>query len=295
MLALLVWPLGAIVNRVVGPNNTEITHGSAVGGFQVFLRGKDLGTGFNPPTILIGTSGLSTCSVHPTSHGGVTRLKGFTSSSTMMKYATAPAQPPHGPSPSIDPSRSRSRSRDPSRCRSARLSPCLRRRRCIVDAINLPPPPDEYDAEGSFIMLPLYVVKDGRHADCWHVGGTNHGCFLRFDLGGTPRLTGVSTPMVQPGGLLRLTGHGIDGGLKGVAMVEGRLQQDASGTILGCFSRDEDQNGDTAVALSHSDDTSFSCWLEPPGAVRPSGLLPAFCDLSMAHVTHAFLFEAHLT
>ena len=50
--------------------------------------------------------------------------------------------------------------------------------------------------------------------------------------------------MVQPGGLLRLTGHGIDGGLKGVAMVEGRMQQDASGTILGCFSRDEDQNGD---------------------------------------------------
>ena len=120
MLALLAWPLGAIVNRVVGPNNTEITHGSAVGGFQVFLRGKDLGTGFNPPTILIGTSGLSTCSVHPTSHGGVTRLKGFTSSSTMMKCATAPAQPPHGPSPSTEPSRSRSC--DPSRCRSARLS-----------------------------------------------------------------------------------------------------------------------------------------------------------------------------
>ena len=95
MLALLVWPLGAIVNRVVGPNNTEITHGSAVGGFQVFLRGKDLGTGFNPPTILIGSSGLSTCSVHPTSHGGVTRLKGFTSSSTMMKYvAAAPAPAP---------------------------------------------------------------------------------------------------------------------------------------------------------------------------------------------------------
>ena len=74
MLALLAWPLGAIVNRVVGPNNTEITHGSAVGGFQVFLRGKDLGTGFNPPTILIGTSGQSTCSVHPTSPGTVTFL-----------------------------------------------------------------------------------------------------------------------------------------------------------------------------------------------------------------------------
>ena len=121
MLALLAWPLlGAIVNRVVGPNNTEITHGSAMGGFQVFLRGKDLGTSFNPPTILLGSSGLSTCSVHPTTHGGVTRLKGFTSSSTMMK--------------------------------------------CIVDAANLPLPPDAYDAAGSFITLPLYVVKDGRHS-----------------------------------------------------------------------------------------------------------------------------------
>ena len=96
MLALLAWPLGAIVNRVVGPNNTEITHGSAVGGFQVFLRGKDLGTGFNPPTILIGTSGQSTCSVHPTSHGGVTRLKGFTSSST-MKIFVREASTCHGP------------------------------------------------------------------------------------------------------------------------------------------------------------------------------------------------------
>jgi hypothetical protein len=118
------------------------------------------------------------------------------------------------------------------------------------------------------------------------VGGTNHGCFLRFDLGGTPRLTGVSTPMVQPGGLLRLTGHGIDGGLKGVAMVEGRLQQDASGTILGCFSRDEDQNGDTAVALSHSDDTSFSCWLEPPGAVT-SSLRLLWAALVTTHATQS--------
>ena len=120
MLVFMACPLvlGAIVNRVVGPNNTEITHGSAMGGFQVFLRGKDLGTSFNPPTILVGSTGLSSCSVHPTSHGGVTRLKGFTSSSTMMK--------------------------------------------CIVDPTNLPLPPDAYDPAGSFITLPLFVVKDGR-------------------------------------------------------------------------------------------------------------------------------------
>ena len=184
---LVACSMGALVNRVLGPNNTEITHGSAVGGFQVFLRGKDLGTAFNPPSILIGSSGFATCSVHPKAHGGVTRLKGFTSSSTMMK--------------------------------------------CLVDPQNLPPPPDTYDAAGVFVTLPLYVYKDGKNAACWHVGGTNHGCQLRFDLGGTPRLTGLSTPVVQAGGLFRVTGHGIDGGLKGVAQVEGRLQQDASGAI----------------------------------------------------------------
>ena len=158
------------------------------------------------------------------------------------------------------------RSNSRSNSRSCSNSRSNRRSRSNSNSRSLP--------LGLSLSLPLC-----RHADCWHVGGTNHGCFLRFDLGGTPRLTGVSTPMVQPGGLLRLTGHGIDGGLKGVAMVEGRLQQDASGTILGCFSRDEDQNGDTAVALSHSDDTSFSCWLEPPGAVTASGFFNVTVDV----------------
>ena len=29
------------------------------------------------------------------------------------------------------------------------------------------------------------------------MGGTNHGCFLRFDLGGTPRITQVKTAVLQ--------------------------------------------------------------------------------------------------
>ena len=40
----------------------------------------------------------------------------------------------------------------------------------------LPPPPDTYDSSGSFLEVPLFVVKGGKHADCWHVGGINHGC-----------------------------------------------------------------------------------------------------------------------
>ena len=54
---------------------------------------------------------------------------------------------------------------------------------------------------GDFRMLKLYAVpygvtarqlrEGGRHADCWHVGGTNHDCFVRFDASGTPRLERV--------------------------------------------------------------------------------------------------------
>ena len=31
---------GALVNRISGPNDTEIAHGSAAGGFQVYLSGR---------------------------------------------------------------------------------------------------------------------------------------------------------------------------------------------------------------------------------------------------------------
>mgnify|MGYP004122540773 CR=1 FL=1 len=49
-----------------------------------------------------------------------------------------------------------------------------------------------------------YVIKpDGKRADCWHAGGTNHGCFLRFDLGGTPRITHVKTAVLQASAFLR--------------------------------------------------------------------------------------------
>ena len=129
MLLLLTSSLGALVNRLTGPNNTEIAYASAAGGFQVYLSGSGLGTPFNPPTILVGTQGSSTCNVHPKSHP---RLKGFSSGPTKMK--------------------------------------------CVVEPEFLPPPPDTYDSSGSFLEVPLFVVKGGKHADCWHVGGINHGC-----------------------------------------------------------------------------------------------------------------------
>ena len=45
----------------------------------------------------------------------------------------------------------------------------------------------------------MRVYKSGRLAQCWHVGGVNHDCFLRFDLGGTPRLDDVLRAPVSEG------------------------------------------------------------------------------------------------
>ena len=50
---------------------------------------------------------------------------------------------------------------------------------CIVHADGLPLPPYTYDPAGSFVSYPLQAYKSGRSAQCWHTGGTNHGCFLR--------------------------------------------------------------------------------------------------------------------
>jgi hypothetical protein len=86
---------------------------------------------------------------------------------------------------------------------------------CIVDAEGLPPPDTHYDARGRFASHPLRLVVNGRIAQCWHTGGSNHGCFVRFDVAGTPRVDRLLTPVVQQGGLVRVRGRGIDGGLLG--------------------------------------------------------------------------------
>ena len=136
---------------------------------------------------------------------------------------------------------------------------------------------------GDFRMLKLYAVpygvtarqlrEGGRHADCWHVGGTNHDCFVRVDASGTPRLERVLTPALQPGGLLRVAGQGVDGGLRGEAKVKARLVQAGGGQSIGCNSRYAD---DPTNALAHSDATSFSCRLDASAAS-----LSGFFDLKL--------------
>ena len=177
----------------------------------------------------------------------------------------------------------------------------LARLHCIINAAGLPPP-TTYDSAGEFQDLPLcgthppmphawprvtphhaltcsglchkrYVIKDGKHADCWHVGGTNHGCFLRFDLGGTPRITHVKTAVLQASAFMRLGGSGIDGGLLGAPLAGAKLHREyltkgpasieGDGTNVGCASRyDDTDSPSTVVALGYTDSTSYSCKVE---------------------------------
>ena len=134
-----------------------------------------------------------------------------------------------------------------------------------------------------------YVIKpDGKHADCWHAGGTNHGCFLRFDLGGTPRITHVKTAVLQASAFLRIGGSGIDGGLLGAPNASARLHREyltngpgsikRDGTYVGCASRyDDTDSPSAAVALGYTDTSSYSCKVE----ALKGGLAAGFFNVSL--------------
>ena len=232
LLGGLACTYGAVVQRVTGPDESEITHASVGGGVNVYLTGSALGTPFNPPTVLVGINGDAECVI-----------QGFTSS--------------------------------------------VARLHCIINAAGLPPP-TTYNSAGDFQDLPLYVIKDGKHADCWHVGGTNHGCFLRFDLGGTPRITQVKTAVLQASAFLRIGGSGIDGGLLGAPLAGAKLHREyltkgpgsikGDGTYVGCASRyDDTDSPSAAVALGHTDSSSYSCKVE----ALKGGLAAGFFNVSL--------------
>ena len=157
-----------------------------------------------------------------------------------------------------------------------------------------------YAAAGRFYSHPLRIYKSGRLAQCWHVGGLNHGCVVRFDLAGTPRVLRLVTPVLQSAGLVRLRGQGIDGGLNGqpgmIATLfrgNGQLVVGACGEkdcapsnmgmeTIGCLARDG-SSGDGvlsqefATALAYSDDSSYGCKLD----ALAGGLTGGFFNLSM--------------
>ena len=156
---------------------------------------------------------------------------------------------------------------------------------CIVSPEGLPPPDPQYDPAGRFVSHPLRILKGGKLAMCWHTGGINHACFLRFDLAGNPRLHQLLTPVVQSAGLLRMRGRGIDGGQIGApGMIatlyrgNGQLVVGACGEkdcapsnfgmeTIGCFSR-VDGSGDAVRDQNHvpatafSNETHFGCKLD---------------------------------
>ena len=123
-------------------------------------------------------------------------------------------------------------------CKVQPFTTSRNRLHCIIGAEGLPPPDVLYDAAGRFAEHPVRVVNNGRLARCWHTGGANHGCFVRFDLGGTPRLERLLTPTIQTGGVVRVRGRGIDGGLSGAPGMVATLFRGASFVVGVCGEKD---------------------------------------------------------
>ena len=186
-------------------------------------------------------------------------------------------------------------SRADARCIVQPFTTAKNRLHCIIDAEGLPPPSVQYVEGGSFVTQPLRVVRDGRIAQCWHVGGVNHNCFVRFDVGGTPRVNRLLTPALQSGGVVRLQGHGIDGGVLGSQRMIGTLfrgngqvvvgacgEKDCAPSSLGvesigCLSRVggggdavRDENGQVATAFSNH--TQFGCKLDALAGASPHAM-----------------------
>ena len=186
-------------------------------------------------------------------------------------------------------------------CKVQPFSSTKNRLHCIVSADGAPAPTPIYKASGEFVILPIQVVKsNGRIADCWYSGGVNFGCFAQFDIGGTPRVLRVLNTVAESGGVLRLSGHGINGGLSGTPALTGTLFRGATPVLgscgekdcqastlgaetLGCSSR-PDAGGDgvssaqeSQMAVAFSDATRYGCKLEEVAG----GLTGGFFNLSL--------------
>ena len=136
------------------------------------------------------------------------------------------------------------------------------------------------------------------------VSTTIPGCSVRFDVGGTPRVLRVLTQTVDSAGLLRLSGHGIDGGLSGAQRLAATLyrggvpvlgacgEKDCQASnmgaeTLGCYSR-PDAGGSgisggseaTQEATAFSDASRFGCVLDQ----LAGGLTGGFFNLSLTAI-----------
>jgi hypothetical protein len=178
------------------------------------------------------------------------------------------------------------------------------RMHCIISGENAPAPLPDYHPSGQFVSLPIMVVVRGRPAECWHEGKVGADCQVRFDIGGSPRVLRVLTQTVESAGTLRLSGKGIDGGLRGAQRLAATLFRGAVPVLgacgekdcqasnmgaetLGCYSR-PDAGGDgvsggaqdTLLATSFSDTTRFGCVLDRLAGGLPGG----FFNISLSTI-----------
>lgn len=193
-------------------------------------------------------------------------------------------------------------------CKVQPFTSARNRMHCIVSAANAPAPLPEYTASGSFVSLPLRMITRGRLVECWHNGTLGAPCAVRFDVGGTPRVLRVLTPVVESAGTLRLAGMGIDGGLRGAQRLAASLYRGAVPVLgacgekdcqasnmgaetLGCYSR-PDAGGDgviggaqsNSIATAFSDATRFGCVLDR----LSDGLTGGYFNVSLTAITDSY-------
>ena len=189
-------------------------------------------------------------------------------------------------------------------CRVQPFTSAKNRMHCIVSADRAPAPLTTYNPSGFFVSMPIRSLVRGQLAECWHQGAAGDNCAVRFDVGGTPRVLRVLTQTVESAGTLRLSGEGIDGGLRGAQRLAATLYRGAVPVLgacgekdcqasnmgaetLGCSSRpDAGGSGisggseENQRATAFSDATRFGCVLEE----LTGGLTGGFFNLSLTAI-----------
>ena len=197
------------------------------------------------------------------------------------------------------------------KCKVQPFTSTNNRLHCIVSAQNAPAPTPEYRRNGKFVSLPLHLYHRGQLARCWHRWRQHlieHPCGVRFDVGGTPRVLRVLTPTVESSGVLRVSGEGIDGGLRGAQRLAATLYRGAVPVLgacgekdcqassmgaeaLGCYSR-PDAGGDgvsgeaqkAQLANVFSDGARFGCVLDR----LSGGMAGGYFNVSLTAITDEF-------
>lgn len=144
-------------------------------------------------------------------------------------------------------------------CKVQPFTSAKNRVHCIISSENAPAPLPDYDSNGRFVSLPLRVLKQGKAAECWHETRTVHGesCAVRFDIGGTPRVLRVLTQTVESAATLRLSGQGINGGLRGAQRLAATLYRGAVPVLGACGEKD--------CQASNMGAETLGCYSRPDG------------------------------